>query len=1398
MVRYYKFWLVIWLCAGMNVTAQVPQYKVEILSTSEGLSQGSVLCLLQDKRGFIWAGTEDGLNRYDGYSFEVFRSKSGDLKSLSGSYINAITEDKMGNLWIGTTTGLNKFDWASQSFSRIDLSSISLDTTNIINNNISVVITDRSGNIWIGTEAGSIHRISLNKDSCWISLSLTQLTNPSGIRNDIRTIYEDRDGIIWIGSDNPGYNLYDPQKKRMILFDSLEAFPMKKEIRSFNQFLEDKENGIWGANHTGLFWIDKKNLKRVTYYLRQPNLFTKSQPLFNDEDGKVWIGTNTGLYYWEKGNPITNLVSDPLGKLPFNISTSIIKDRSGVIWIGMYGGLVKAYKAKFIHQKIPNGFTKGHGSQTIRSLGEDHQKNLWIGTHGAGLFKLDSESEIFTQYFQKSPNPYEKDELFNHFNSILLDNNQTLWIGKKYKGLWQVSSDHKQLLPYFSPLDKSKKLEWGDINMMLEDSAGFIWIGGNYSGLSRLNPKTRKIDEFSFDSQLYSNINSNDVWTYIQDRKGNFWVSFFQVGLVKFVPDSNNPLGAINKIFVHSSEDSTSLGDNTVNSIYEDSEGNIWVGTYGGGLGKYNPDKNNFTNYNTQNSSIPNNVVYAILPDDNNNLWISTNNGISKFSLETEDFTSYTIEDGLQGKEFNSKVAYKSSSGELFFGGVNGWNRFYPEKITQDKNVPFVVFTDFRLFNNPVPISEGKSLEHQHDAYYLKKHISEIDTLILPYDKNYFTFEFAALHYKAPKKNKYAYRMQGIDQDWQYVGNSRTATYTRLNHGTYLFEVKASNMDGIWNESGAQIVIIITPPWWLTRLAIFLWILLTIIVILGVFWGVISMLRAQDRAQNEHAEAERLKKLDQTKSNFFTNASHEFRTPLTLIRLPLEKLLQNEEVPDFVKERIQQSYNNTENIKLLIDQLLDLAKLEAKQMQIQLNRKDLIKHLSQILANFESLAKDKKIDFQFEFPSPPLFAVYDSDKIEKVMLNLLSNAFKFTEEGGTISVIIKRASSNLKELGNNTFDELICIVKDSGKGISPKDLPKIFDRYFQVLDSREKSEQNSTFQQSGTGIGLALTKQFVDLMEGEITVESILGKGSTFRFSIPLQIISEEEVDNQSNNIQTFDRQSISSSKTYLQGYHSPIHEQLDDRPWVLVVDDNREMQGHIFESLSKDYQILLAENGKIALQIAQEKIPDLIISDIMMPVLNGTELCRQLKASQLTSHIPVILLTARGGTENKIDGLEIGADDYITKPFKMRELMARAANLIQQRNKLWEKFKNDPFEELKSSQLNDADKQFLARLGKILTDNYADSEFTVEKFSEQVGITRQQLHRKLKALTSEGPNECIRNYRLRKATELLREGHFNASEVGYQVGFSSPSTFSKNFKELFGVTPTEYRNSSS
>lgn len=1337
-----------------------PEPMFEHITMAEGLPENSVLCILQDRTGYLWLGTQVGLVRYDGYSMKSYQYDSDDSLSISWGFIKTIYEDKSGTLWIGTSKGFNRFNKGEETFSRFrhnpdDLNSINSDSINCI-------LEDDDGNILVGTNKGLNILDPLNKRFAQVHYNNAVYTN------SVNSILKDNlTGNIYVGSKNKLF-LYETAKH--ILTEENKINNLIPNIGLINSLYQSSKASIWIAHSMGISKLDLKNNQANHYQVVQSFVYTNENYLHNlieDNNGFLWLisghGESGSLTIFDpRSGKFKNV--ELLPGSPRSISSTkniwtVYKDRSGVIWVGTFlRGLNKwnSNKNRFKRFVFNNSNADTDGFNKIWSIIIDSKGTIWFGTNN-GLNSFNYKSDELRNY-KYDPNGIENTVTFIH-----KDESDIFWLGTESRGLVRFDPLRKTYNSYSHNPNVSNSISHNTIRYIFPDGQDFLWIGTRGGGLNKFDKRTGKFISYIYEPNNPEGLSNERVECILRDSKGTLWIGAQGgAGLNRF-DQKNNTF----KTF------SFPGGGPVVLTMYEDKKGNFWVGTFNRGVSLFNRDNETFVN----NFNLANNLVRSILEDDSGNLWIGTDYGLSKLYPEANIVKNYKTSDNFEGDRFAARSACKTTSGEMIFGTYDGFIIFHPDSIKDDPIPPQIIISDVSLFNRP-----ESELE-------LDRHISEISELNLAYDQNDLRFEYVGLHYADPSKNIYKYILEGYDQDWVEAGTQRNATYTNLNPGEYTFRVISANNDGVWSTNEASMKIVINNPWWTTGWSYAFYLILFAFGLYAVRRFELNRSRLKNILKMREFENKKQQEVDEMKSRFIANLSHEFRTPIMLIKGPLQQL-QEDNLDSKNQERCEMISRNTENLQLLINQLLELSQLESASIPIKAEKLNMINVLKGLVFSFESLAKEKNISLSFDFVDESLSAWIDRDKLEKIINNLLSNAFKFTDNGGNITVTVNKIVNDQKELAEIK-------IKDSGIGIASGRIEKIFDRFFQVDDTSQRAY-------GGSGIGLALVKELIDLHRWNISVSSIAGEGTEFRVRIPL---SEDYLDeNQKVNIaHSEDKVIINEDKTRAESNQNKFHkhetivetaesEIQNEKPSLLIVEDSKDVQVYLNDLLNAGYEVSTAINGLEGLNIALEKIPDLIISDVMMPEMDGFEFCRNIKTDQRTSHIPVILLTAKATTNDKIEGLETGADDYITKPFESNELKIRIKNLIEQRKKLRENFQKQGVFNLKDAKVTSVDKKFLEKAISIINNHISDTGFSVDLFADEIGMSRSQLHRKLVNLIGESPGDLIRRIRLNKAAKLIEQKFGNISEISLEVGFNNPANFAQSFKKQFGVSPTEYK----
>jgi signal transduction histidine kinase/ligand-binding sensor domain-containing protein/DNA-binding response OmpR family regulator len=1365
------FITVFFVCAFWS-NAQKKETSFELYTHLNGLSNSHVNCIIQDAKGFMWFGTDYGLNKFDGFKFVVYSSTPENEYSLPSNEVSSLYLDKNGHMWVGTYNGLAKFDYSSEKFINYFINKDSIQYYKPIR----AITGDNKGTIWVGTSGKGVMAIDEKTGSNLTSKnkSLSELIGDEYVY----ALLIDKNNNLWIGTEGNGIKIYNPTTKKVKHLTSENSILKSNWILTL---FEDKDGNIWIGTRGGGMSIFNSKTQEFTTSLQLEGIKDEVYSFSYSKDSTIWIGTQDGglIIY----NPATKKIGlhDTYAadeRFKSKRIRVIFKDKDNNIWLGIHQlgiSLIKNYEYPFRNPnlKLPKEILMMNYS--ILGIFYDSKNNLWLGTDGNGLIKFNTFTKKYQHYLPNSLN--NNSLLHSVVRTIYEDRNKNIWIGTYKGGLSKYIESTDNFKNYRNEPNNPNSLGFSDVVAITEDKKGNLWIATNGGGLNLYNPSSDAFTRFSeVDPKNKSGICSDWLTCLFVDSQGFLWIGSFW-GLSRF--DIENK---IFRNYFYSSNNANSLSDNVVYSINEDKHGNIWIGTKSG-LNKLEIQSNKFTRYGTADG-LPDDAINSILIDDKENFWISTNNGLSKFNYITKEVKNFYYQDGLMSNEFIHNSQYKSSDGQFFLGSVFGFNSFFPDSINVRDFFPKVYITEFKIFNKTVPI--GKT---DDGRVILKQSATEATEINLDYYDNSFSFDFVALDYILPERIMYACKMEGFEKDWNYSDYKRRfITYTNLDPGTYTFLVKASSRKDEWGEEVTRITINIRPPIWKTSWAYFIYLLL--ILGSGLFlWKLIkNRIVEKNQLRIERIKRDQVDKLNQEKLDFFTNISHEFRTPLTLIIGPIENLLENEKQSNYFKKTLLLMLKNAHRLLRLVNQLLDLRKIEQGKLRLQASKSNIIAFVRDLFLSFEELAKRKNIKYEFLSNFEDLDVYFDQEKLDKIIFNLLSNAFKFTMTGGKINLTIN-AIHDKSEIFPEGFVEIN--VEDNGQGMSHNDVNQIFERFYQSPD-------NVGFIQKGTGIGLSLTKSLVELHHGIITVDSKKGEGSIFKVKLPLgmsHLLSNEIFETGNLNTIENEHQSLIIDDFELESaWLDNGKEAQKSAALILLVDDNEDVRAYLKAGLGSKYQIAEADNGLAGIQKTHDLMPDLIISDVMMPMMDGIEFCRKIKTDLVTCHIPVILLTAKTSIEHRIEGLETGADSYIPKPFNPKHLLIRIEKLIQLRQVLKEKFKTDSSFEPVEMAVTSTDQKFMTKAVDLIKQRISDPELSVENLGDEIGMSRGHLHRKLKALTGQSPSEFIRTIRLKQAAYLLEKENIPVSEVTYLVGFSSPSYFTSCFNKFFGLTPTQFK----
>ena len=1346
----------------------------EHLSPNTGLPFSTVNDMLQDSKGFIWFATSTGLYRYDGNTFKIYQNSPFDSCSIISNKIYRIFELSDGNIMIGSLLeGLSIFDPKLEKFTNIKHKEG--DPNSLSNNNIKAIFEDSKKRIWVGTEKGGL----LLFDRKTRFFKKMNKNNPKALSNNITAITEDKKGQVWV-CDTLGITLVIPEKEQCIRFN-VNTHDNWENVSGWDKRLfTDSRGNIWITTHqSGLYRFNPES-KRFSCFRNDPhnpNSLSNNNVvcISEDKNGNLWIGTDGGgvNIYDEKNNRFNRILAntDIPSSLLSNSVYSIFKDKESHIWIGTYRSGLNIYnpsKPKFRSYVHVNEKKNSLSGKQVLCIYQDSENKIWVGTDGNGLNLFNPRAGVFRQFAAK---------------------------------IKSADSLHSNVIKTIHEVAPNK-----------------LWIGTFQDGLEILDTKTMKFSHIQSSYNDQTTMSSNSIWSISSTQEGNLWlamlgspINFYDKTKQKFKRYDQNDKGIPTNTAIISLVDSKNrawfgtgsglisydqkldsfitydkkngLGANDVISIFEDSKHRLWIGTNGGGLNFFDTEKKKFSIY-TVSDGLPTNCISAILEDGKGNLWLSTTEGISKFNPEKKTFRNYDKADGLPDNEFIYDCALKSKDGHMYFGSINGMVEFHPDSISDNPTIPPVYLTDLLLFNKQVKPGDETNI--------LSKSICYTDEIVLTHDQTVITLSFSAANFTNQKKNLYAYQLLGFDEKWNFVGNKHEATYTNLAPGNYTFQVKTSNSDGVWNEKPTILKIRVLPPIWKR------W-YMQCLYLLSIF-GMLALLRnsilVRERFKNEirleHIKTEKLIELNQEKLKFFTGISHEFRTPLSLIIDPIERLMRQNDIPKAkLKSLLQITYQNSTRLLRLVNQLIDFRKVEEGKLQFDPSENDLVKFTKSVVSSFSYNAKVRNINFNITLPKHASIHYFDKDKLDCLLFNLLSNAFRYTQDGGSIELKLeKHAFGEHFTPQNEKVDKgiyFVISVKDTGIGIEATKIPSLFDKF-------NETSNIQSFDIKGTGIGLSLVKEYVKLHQGYVYVESEENKGTTFTVLLPVKEAKNQNTEQ--NEYQSFEINTKINHQNDKETLALKAKLSSDPNlPIILIVEDNNELREYIKNELSAHFNIYTASNGEEGYTTAIEIVPDIVVSDLMMPIMDGVEMCKKIKQDEKTCHIPVILLTAKTADESKVEGYSGGADAYLTKPLSTRVLIVCIKNLLIQRKRLREIFQQNFISDSSISAPNDLDEKFASRINEIILKNIDNFDFNSEMLAQELGVSRTGLFRKIKALTGLSASNYIRNVRLKKAAQMLKEKRLQISEIALLTGFQQLSYFSKCFKEQYKKSPSDFMN---
>jgi signal transduction histidine kinase/DNA-binding response OmpR family regulator/ligand-binding sensor domain-containing protein len=1331
----------VFFCLGVNlVFSQQKEYLIESLTIEDGLSQNEVTSIIQDKYGFIWLGTRGGLNRYDGYEFIHHKPKANEKHLISNPSIETVFEDSKGNLWIGTKSGgLNHYNTKKEKFSHI--TSFGSPLNPIKDNRVICIAEAKNGNILLGTWSNGMYVLDIKNNK------MSQMFENKQI-NDI-LVNEDK---VWVASN---IALYSWQ----IETNKIELTNLGEGQRNVTEIVIDKaKNTLWLVGwDCGLIAYDIKNKSYINHRIEKDDKLFSSYPndtysLLKDKTGMLWIGTwNNGLYNFDiKKSEFTKVeLKSSKGRShsnEYNIILDIFEDNNGGIWIGTDAeGVVKINTNKYFNfiseEENPEcGLINFH----IISFWESEEGVLYVGTRSGGLYRS-FDKEIF--------------ELVSLDENIQKPNGITNIYPISENTLWASSLLNYQLdLNETQPLMKG--VEDNSINLVRKTTAilqsgNSLLMGTQADGLYYFSDFEKGSDFISYTPEN-NTVLKNDRITFLREDSNNrIWMGTFN-GVYFF--DKGNA-----EIFPLELKEDHYLTGNIINCWHQTSDTVFWIGTPSG-LNKLTLESNGkyaVKNYYSELGLIDD-YIQGILSANDNEIWVSTNSGIVKLNVNDESIYTFDKSDGLPSLNFSESQGYIGKDGTMYFGTTKGFIYFKSEDVLINKEIPPVMFTKFKIHN-----TEIKPDDLYNDKIFLEESVTNGPRIQLSHREKEFTIEFAALNYNSPKRNRYSYKLEGYDTEWVLAGDKRAVTYINLKSGEYEFKVRGSNNNNVWNMDGVSLPIVINPAPWETWYAIMFYVVLILGLVLLLRWNAIEQTRLTDSLELEKVQNKQDHRINDMKLRFFTNVSHEFRTPLTLILGPSQEMLKE----DHTDRRAQMVYKNANRLMSLVNQLLEFRRVETDTLKLKASENNIEDFVKEVSLSFEELAKLNQIIFSVKSEIIQKDLWFDIEKMEIILNNLISNAFKYSGSKSEIGILITE---------NKKWVQIH--ITDNGPGINAGDIGKIFERFYQ-------SDKNTA---SGTGIGLNLVKHMVELHKGEVSVTS--KPNIKTEFVVRIQKGDKHLSDFEKTGNRKIERFPIRKNEIVTKSFSAAKMDAFDKKQSILVVEDNHEIREYLFQFLSKDYKVSVAENGEVGYGMAIKEEFDLIISDVLMPIMDGMELCEKLKTNIETSHVPVILLTAKSASQFRLEGFSHGAEAYVSKPFNPEVLKSQILTILLARQKIKRKFGKTITLEATELEITSKEEIFIGSVIKYIEKNISNSEFTSEELAKLTSTSTTTLYRKLKSLTGQSSNEIIRSIRLKRAAQLLKESQDTISEIAYSVGFNDVKYFRKCFQKQFNMTPSNFR----
>ena len=1373
-------------------------FRFEHLTVNEGLSHSDGMAVTQDQAGFIWVGTNRGLNRYDGYTLKQYSLPVNPHNGISSNRISVLHVGARGRLWVGTErAGLSLYNASQDNFFRLDEQHIpaayQTQARLLAQSDVTALVSDTLGRLWVGTGRNGLFVLTFNRQGSVQRLQQLPPTLPGrAALTHITSLALDAERKLWVGSSSHGLSVIHTTHPH------LEPYSTALTASSIRALHLDRHGDLWIGTDHRVYWVSAANRRTVRELTAHPlpQELPLVQSVYTDSFERLWVGTIYGLYVWEAGARTT--LAPPLRAAaptlfmpqdgePFSINSErihqIFEDQHQVMWLCSSAGGVNKVDLRqkpfgSIRQQLTGRLALSNNY--VNAIYKEEARNtLWFGTRN-GVASYDLARHTYRNYLNQQSGGASGLDV----SAVFQTTNGTLWFGTRGNGLVTLSRvNGQEKLTTYNQLPDGTRLSKTSIERITQDRRGTVWVATFSAGLCCFSPEGKYLGTYHIAN---SKLPTNQLSFLLYDTKRDvLWASTRDAGLLKLraSPDSLRVL----RHYQYAPGKSNSLRVNYVWPLLLDEQNALWIGTIGGGLHQLRTDAAGHETIRSYLGQLPEQDVESILADEAGHLWIG-GTGLYRFTPATRQYLRYDVADGLQSNAFKIGSAARAQDGTLYFGGINGINYFQPHDIQANPYPPVVQITGLRVTNRPVAVGDTVN-----GHVLLQQALSESQNVTIRNADNDFLVEFVALNYTNPQKSRYAYRLVGYNEEWVYPApGQRTASFANLPAGHYTLEVKASNGEGVWSRHYATMGFDVLAPWWRTWWAY----LLYVVVALGAVAWFRRVEMAQQQLKNrlllEQFQAEKEKELTDLKLGFFTNISHELRTPLTLILGPMEEIMRASSPVADLRGKVQLMHRQTRKLLELVNQLLDFRKVETGHVPLRARRADAVRFLTDIHSVFQLKAQERNVAYLLDVPPEPVPLYFDQSKLEIILTNLLANAFKYTRNKGRVelaaTVIGDANGEALYRQGKLTGNYLKITVTDTGVGIKASELDRIFDPYYQA-------SHTNTLRMTGTGIGLSLAQQFAKRHGGQLTVGSTQDVGTTFELRLPLgeRHLKPEDIQPEEDTTPAYleDEPLLTAFET---------EEQLPESaptpagpPRLLVVEDNDEVRQYLQQLFAAEYDVLTAADGLEGWEEALHQLPDLIISDVMMPHSDGLELCQRLKQHPKTAHIPLLLLTARTAETHQLEGLGLGADDYMSKPFNPTLLLAKAEALLRNRRKLHEYYQRHILLEPNEIVVADADREFLENAMRVVEQHLEDTEFSVLVLVREVGMSQSVFYRRIKSITGQTVVEFIRDVRMKRAAQLLASTTMRVSEVAFQVGIEDAKYFRKMFQKIYNVTPSEY-----